>query len=263
MRINQMPTVYFKGRVLPATVQISFTDIPKVKWVWEEESITFDFAIQIAKSQVEVECKLDRYQDDYMVEIHRRAFDLARACVNVGAFGTGFAMTVFFDQFVGPNGVPSSLLFTNPLYAAECTAFKASPETPEEKRNLEAVLSLVMREPAVFMALNDLIEAVSTHHMVATNCGRMLDGLRKLVAPNVEPKQAWPIFQAAIQADEPYLSFISEHSKEHRHGGRIRIDGPTTVEIGKRAWIIMNRFLEFKKRGNLPLPLAEFPPLKG
>ena len=109
-----MPTVYFKGRVLPAPVQISFTDIPQVNWVWEEKNIAFDFVIRITKSQVEVECKLDRYQDDYMVEIHRRAFDLARACVNVAAFATGFGVSVIFEEFVGPDGIPSALLFPNP-----------------------------------------------------------------------------------------------------------------------------------------------------
>ena len=258
-----MPTVYFKGRVLPAAVQISFTDIPQVKWVWEEESITFDFVIRITKSRVEVECKLDHYQDDYTGEIHRRAFDLARACVNVAAFGTGFGVTVFFDEFVGPNGIPSPIVCINPLLAAECTAFKMGAVTLEEKRNLEAILALVMREPAVFMALNDLIEAISIPHIAATNCGRILDCLRKLVAPGIEPKQGWPIFQKTIQADEAYLSFISEHSKNPRHGEHTRIDGPTTTEIAKRTWIIMNRFLEFRNRGNLPLPLAEFPLLKG
>jgi len=258
-----MPTIYFKGRVLPTAVQISFTDIPQVKWVWQEEGITFDFVIRIMKSQVEVECKLDRYEDGYMVEIHRRAFDLARACVNVAAFGTGFGVTVSFDEFIGPNGISSSLVFTNPHLIAECTAFKMNPVTLEEKRNLEAILALVMREPALFMALNDLIQAVSTPHMAPANCGRILDGLRKLVAPGIEPKRGWPIFQTTIQTDEPYLSFISEHSKKPRHGEHVRIDGPTTTEIAKRTWIIMNRFLEFRKRGNLPLPLAEFPILKG
>jgi len=138
-----------------------------------------------------------------------------------------------------------------------------NPITKEEKRDLEAILAIVMKEPALFMALNDLIQAVSVPHMTPTNCGRVLDGLRKLVAPGMEPKQGWPIFQQTIQADEPYLTFISELSKKPRHGEHIRIDGITTTEIAKRTWIIMNRFLEFRKRGNQQLPLAEFPLLKG
>jgi hypothetical protein len=134
-----MPVVYFKGRVLPAAVQISFTDIPQVNWTWPEENIVFDFVVRITNSRVEVECKLDRYQDDYLAEIHRRAFDLARACVNVAAFGTGFGVSVFFDEFIGPNGTPSLLISTNPHLVAESTAFKMNPATLEEKQGIQGL----------------------------------------------------------------------------------------------------------------------------
>ncbi len=258
-----MPIVHFIGRILPAAVQISFTDIPQGKWEWPEAGLSLDFTIRITNSQINVECKLDHYKDDYIVELHRRAFDLARACVNVAAFGTGFGIFVFFDKFVGPSGIPSDLLFTNPRLVGECTAFKMNPVTMDEKRDLEKVLAIVMMEPGLFMALNDLIQGVSVPHMTPANCGRVVDALRKLVTPGIEPKQGWPIFQQVVQADEPYLTFISEHSKKPRHGEHVRIDGPTTTEIARRTWIIMNRFLEFRKRGNQPLPPAEFPMLMG
>src|ERR1035441_6632390 len=138
-----MPKICFKGTVLPKVVEISFTDIPQSKWEWTEEALTLEFVIRIVKSQIEVECTLDRYEDGYMVELYRRAFDLARACVNVAAFGTGFGVTIFFDTFVGPNGTPSALLFTNPNLVGECTAFKMDPATLEERKTLEKVLSLV------------------------------------------------------------------------------------------------------------------------
>jgi hypothetical protein len=258
-----MPTVYFRGRVLPKPIEISFTDIPQSDWVWQEEGLTLHFVVRITKSVVEVECRLDRFQNDYIAELHRRAYDLARASVNVAAFATGFGVTVFFDEFVGPNGIPTALIFPNPDLAPICTSFKMPPNTPEEKKDLETILQIVMSEPALFMALNDLIQGVSTPHMTPVNCGRVVDALRKLVAPGIEPKQGWPVFQATLQADAAYLTFISEHSKEARHGGHIRIDGPTTNEIALRTWAIMNRFLEFKKRGSQPLPQSEFPLLRG
>ena len=258
-----MPTVYFRGMVLPQTVAISFTDIPQGKWEWLEEGLTLNFTVRITESKVEVECKLDRYKDDYLVELHRRALDLARACVNIAAFASGYCVTVFLGEFVGPTGTTSALLFSASYLASECTAFKMNPSTLEEKQNLSNVLTLVMSEPALFMALNALIEGISIPHMAPINCGRVLDGLRKLVVPGIDAKKAWPVFQATMQVDEAYLAFISEHSKNPRHGENVRIDGPTTMEISKRAWVIMNRFLEFRKRGSLPLPLAEFPLLKG
>jgi len=258
-----MSTVYFRGRVLPAPVEISFNDIPQSNWEWQEEGLTLHFTVRITKSKIEVECNLDRYHDDYIVELHRRAYDLARASINVAAFATGFGVTVFFDEFVGPNGIPTPRVFTNPQLVPECTSFKMNPSTIQEKKDLEAILGIVMSEPALFMALNDLIYGVSTPHMTPVNCGRVVDALRKLIAPDVEPKQGWPIFQNTIHADESYLTFISEHSKEQRHGGHVRIDGPTTTKIAVRTWAIMNRFLEFRKRGNQPLPLTEFPLLRG
>jgi hypothetical protein len=258
-----LPTVHFLGRILPSSVKISFTDIPKAKWEWVETGLSLAFVVHITESVIDVECSLDHYQDDYMAELHRRAFDLARACVNVAAFGTGFGVFVFFDKFIGPNGIPADLLFTNPHLVGESTAFKMNPVTIDEKRDLEKILGIVMTEPGLFMALNDLIQGVSVLHMTPTNCGRVVDALRKLVTPGIEPKQGWPIFQQIFKVDEPYLTFISEHSKKPRHGEHIRIDGPTTTEIAKRTWIIMNRFLEYRKRGNQPLPLVEFPLLKG
>lgn len=245
------------------SVQVSYIDIPRPTWTWEEEHVTMQFTITINNSLVRVDCEIDRFQDDYLVEIHRRAFDLARSCVNVAAFATGFGMNLIFELFVRPDGVAVPIQFRVPSdLVAESTAVKLPAVTVEERKTMEQVLSLVMAEPALFLLLNDLIQCASTPHVTPTNCGRVWDGLRKLVAPGDEPKKMWPLFREAMHVDEKYATFVSEHSKTPRHGGHIRIDGPTTAEILKRTWILMNRFLEYRKRGNT-LPLAEFPLLTG
>jgi hypothetical protein len=220
------------------------------------------FAITIDKSLVRVDCEINPFQDNYFVEIHRRAFDLARSCVNVAAFATGFGLNLIFELLVLPNGFVSPIRFVIPAdLVTECTALKMPAVTLEEKKTMERVLSLVMGEPALFMLLNDLIQCASTPHVTPTNCGRVWDGLRKLVAPG-DPKKMWPLFREAMHVDENYATFVSEHSKDPRHGEHVRIDGPTTTEILKRTWILMNRFLEYRKRANM-LPLAEFPLLMG
>jgi hypothetical protein len=259
-----MPTVSFIGRVLPATVQISYTDIPKPAWEWTEENLKIEFKIQIKESRVQVDCLVDQYKDDYMGELHRRSFELARACVNVAAFGTGYGLYLIFEQFIRPDGVVTQLLFTSPPdFVAECTAFKLPSATAQEKQTMEQVLAIAM-DPALSMLLNDLIQCLSVPNIAPVNCGRVLDGLRKLVVPGMnDPKAEWPIFRAAMRVDENYTQFVSEHSKNPRHGQHMRIDGPTTIEIHRRAWVIMNRFLEYRKRGSQPLPATEFPLLTG
>lgn len=63
----------------------------------------------------------------------------------------------------------------------------------------------------------------------------------------------------ALNLHEDYLSFITDQSKGPRHGD---IKGGGFLEIRdtiQRSWTVMNRFLEFKKRGDNRLPLADFP----
>jgi hypothetical protein len=258
-----MPIVKFLGRVLPSVVDVSFTDVPQMNWVVSELGITMDLSVHITKSIVEVDCDVTRYQDEYIVHLYMRAFDLARACVDMAAFSTGHSLTVVLDTFVKPDGTAGPLLFTDAALAAECTAFKMNPVTDDEKKAFGEVMRLVLIEPPLFMALNDLIQAISLPHHGPTNCARVLDGLRNLVAPGLEPKQGWPVFQSTVNADEAYLSFVTGHSKKPRHGDRTFIPGTITTDIAKRTWIVMNRFLEYRKRGNKPLPSAEFPWLKG
>jgi hypothetical protein len=173
-------------------------------------------------------------------------------------------VTVVLEEFVRPDGITSNIfLTTTPEVVAECKAYKMAPTTLEDRKTLEHVLGLVMGEPALFIALNDLIHAITVPNMVPGNCGRVVDAIRKLVAPALEPKPGWQVFRETLNFDEAYTTFISEHSKKPRHGELVRIERDATTEILRRTWAIMNRLLEYRKRGNQPLPLAEFPVLKG
>jgi hypothetical protein len=256
--------ITFKGRVLPEVVKISLSDIPTVSWQWPEANLAIGLSVRVNNSIVEVTCDVPHYKSDYLGELHRRAFDVARACVNLGAFSTGLGLIVIFEEYVLPDGAHSKILLnTSPDVLAQVTAFKIPAVTADERKLFEQVLTLVVREPALFMALNDLAETITVPHATAVNCGRVLDAVRNMVAPGAEPKKGWPILRDMLRVDEAYVIFISENSKTHRHGDRTRIDGPTTLEIQKRTWSIMNRFLEFRKQGNQQLPLAEFPLLVG
>ena len=64
-----------------------------------------------------------------------------------------------------------------------------------------------------------------------------------------------------LRIEEAYLKFISTHATGPRHGDRVHIPPDITRELAMRSWVVMNRFLEFKKRGGAPLPASEFPML--
>jgi hypothetical protein len=66
--------------------------------------------------------------------------------------------------------------------------------------------------------------------------------------------------RAALNATKPYVQSITEMSHGTRHGDwsteRSEEEARKTTE---RAWILMNRFLEYRKRGDQSLPLTDFP----
>jgi hypothetical protein len=83
--------------------------------------------------------------------------------------------------------------------------------------------------------------------------------LRHIVSPSTPKGQAWRHLRDALNISEPYLKLITDVSTGPRHGDPTHIPGDMTVEITRRAWTIMNRFFEYKKRNAGALPLIEFP----
>jgi hypothetical protein len=248
-----MLTVHFLGSVRPTVLEVSVGHKPVVKWEAPEIGLTMEFTNHIEKSQVDVECKLNRYRPDDLVHVYMRALDLARASVNVVAFALGWGLTVVLDTFVDPNGVKSVIAPKDDSLASLCTAF-----TPT--KGFDEVHAMLLLEPALFMAFNDLIAAITEPHVSTVNCARAIEGLKHLIAsPGSGDKQAWAQMRQALQIDKDYLMLITDNSIESRHGNRVHVAGTVTTEVTRRSWIIMNRFLEYRKRGNLQLPTAEFP----
>lgn len=123
---------------------------------------------------------------------------------------------------------------------------------------------MVLQDAGLFMALNDLIAAISLPHVSTVNCARAIEGLRHLIASTgSSDKQAWEQMRQALQIDKAYLKLITDSSAASRHGNRVHVPGSVTTEITRRSWIIMNRYFEYRKRGNRVLSLTDFPLLKG
>lgn len=126
---------------------------------------------------------------------------------------------------------------------------------------MQPVFSLILGDTQLFLALDDLITATSFHHLLVVNSARAIEGLRHAIAPNKARSEQWDIFRANLNLDKDYIQFITDASASGRHGEGKFIPGNITEEILTRAWMIRNRFLEYKKRGDQPLPVSEFPTL--
>lgn len=251
-----MPTVHFLGRVLPEVIQVSIGD-KSVKWEAPELGLTMEFTNHIENSRIDVECKVNRYTPEDLVPVYMRALDLCRASVDLVAFTMGCGFTVHIETFVDPSGARSSILPKDDSLPPLCTAFTLA-------NGFDEVHSMVLQDWRLFMALNDLVIAITLPHVSPVNCARAMERLKYLIAsPTSKDKQGWQQMRHALQISEAYLKFITDHSADPRHGRPVHIPGRVTTEVTRRAWIIMNRYFEYRKRRSKPLSLNDFPVLTG
>jgi hypothetical protein len=255
-----METVHFLGRVLPPVYNVSVGFDPKIRW--SEAALNFDasFVVHIKNSTVDVECELDPFRLEQYPLLYIRAFDKARTAVDLVAFATGFSLTTVLDSFVHANGTQEPIAFSNPPLSQLCKAFRVNG--PPTDKSFDEVYRIVASEHELFMALRDLIDANTLPHIGVINCGRVLDGIKRMISPGVtDQSRAWAAMQTALNISRSYQQWVTELSSNPRHADRSYITGPDSQQALGRAWTIMNRFLEYRKRGNSPLAPPDFPTL--
>ena len=185
---------------------------------------------------------------------------MARAAVDCFSYLKGFGLSVTIDKVIPPNGIEHDVLVERPDLVKFVTAFNLNPE--DKANNFDAMFRVVITDPsAVFLALTDLIASISGSHYAHINCARAIETIREAMTPQGKNrKSGWEAMRRCLNVDEKYLKFITDVSTAGRHGTRIgAVSQQEYDETIKRSWIVMNRFLEFKKRGAKQLPINDFP----
>jgi hypothetical protein len=261
---NSMPVIRFIGRIYPSVVAVSMNRIPGAQFVGPPgtplEGLQATFECVIDKSQVEVVCSANRTNVPHDWEqLHLSAFELARSTVDLMAFAIGYGLTLVMDSATSSDGRSGALLAHDAGLPPLCTAFRVNQERPDG--SLEEMLHVVMREQAIMVVLNDLTSTMEAPYRVPVNCARAVEGIVQLISPGKESRQRWINLRQVLNLTENHLMPITETSKGPRHGNYFETSSIPLVEVRYRAWTVMNRFLEYRKRGNTPLPISEFPPL--
>ena len=250
-----MQSIHFLGRVLPPPAKVTVSFTPSIKWEVPDIGIAIELTCKIENSNIDVECRVEEYRPEHFTEFYRRALDICRAQVDLVAFKLGWGLTVVLEEFIDPDGIASQIVLKDDSLAPLCSAFSLD-------KGFDELCTKVIQSVPLFMALRDLIAAISLPHVAPVDCARAMDRLKHLVAtPGTNDKQAWQQFREALQIDEAFLKFITDHSANPRHGKPGHTPGAVTTEVTRRAWVIMNRYFEYLKRDNVALNSSEFPPL--
>lgn len=242
-----MPNVKFLGVVLPSR-GLQLHNLHPLGFRYAS-GLTADFRVDVRDSKITVDCELNRYDQSEFEMLHLHVFHIVRALVDVVAFTSGNGYTTTLQDFIDPDGTPLRIQAQDLSLANICTI------TPID------LLSLVI-DFEVSEILHTLTSTLQQPYLWPVNSARAIEAMARLVVPNEQnPKRRWTEFRAALRISAPYLQLISQVSTEPRHGNLqelLRPD-PMYYQVRQRAWTVMNRFLEFRKRGSLQaLPAAEF-----
>jgi hypothetical protein len=251
-------TYKFTGKVIPVTMDVTLKGATSAHWEDASLGLVLDVAVSITHSVLEIICESNLYGTNAIDgEVHLRALDTARGIVDVIGYAKGLGAGIILETAIKPDGVNYNIQVERPDLAALVTAFQPGPE--EKSVDLAGMLQIVFSDPLVFMALNDLVTSIALPHHAPVNCGRAIEAIRELMTPvNGDKKQGWVAMRKDLNISQDYLSFITDQSKAPRHGDRKGITYAAFQETVRRSWIVMNRFLEYRKRGSRPLPLADF-----
>jgi hypothetical protein len=261
-----MPTIHFTGRVLPEHLEMTWQELPKLVIAEPARDdlptgMSMELVIRIEKGGIEIACEANPFDQPWHLSwVHNRILSHTRAFVDLYSFATGCVFAVILDTYTDPDGRSTNLRTADDSLARLCTFSQTDPSSAHSI-NFARVLDLLITETETFLAMRDLINGLTYANSTAVDCARAVEGLRRIMAGDDDRKRGWAIMQDTLHITQRYLSFITDISALPRHGARPYIPHQTIHEILERSWNIMNRFLEFRRRGSLPI--SEFPILDG
>ena len=230
---------------MPATLAATLV-FPKRKWEREDPGGDIDITYRAAINHavVNVECEMNRFDPIYFPEIQALAFDLARTAINLFIFATGTGLRVVFDYVIPPNGIPILIVVSRHELGIIYAAYNFMPDKSED---LEIVAEMVVSDFPLLFAINDLTESIVFPRVAPVNCGRVVESIRQMISPNLKIGPAWEALRKFLNVSRPYIKFITNASKDPRHGDPYAIPHDIGGEAIQRTWIIMNCYIEFKK----------------
>jgi hypothetical protein len=240
-----MPTIEFSGYVFPpSTVQVSAVGGPTA---WNDANIRFTFEFRIEKSIVTITCEVEQITDLSLNYAHQVIGIHVRGVIDAIAFSRGTGLRLLIDHCTLPGQEPRPLKSASPTLATLCSLTESE------------LLRLIEKEGRICKPLNDLTETLFDPLDSFVNCQRAIEGIGRLISDSEDRKVRWEHLRNNLNLTRPYLDFVSERSQPARHGGTGPVNMTDVAKVQTRSWTTMNRFLEFRKRNSIKLPLPEFP----
>jgi hypothetical protein len=235
-----MDLVVVEGRVLPEVREVSIPRIDPIHFK-DPNGFEAEFKFIIENGKVFVTCNVIERCEDYVRFCIIRAYECATALIDIFAFSKGWALSLILDTLI-QNDVRQRFALSEQNVQAHCTVLR-------DPADFQEVCALVLPNLNLRFAFHDLVSSLSTLNYSAIAACRAVEVVRDLISPDMPDDRAWKLMRKKLNIERSYLQLVTDASRKPRHGNRGATDGRVQMEVTNRAWVIMNRYLEFMKRG--------------
>jgi hypothetical protein len=255
--LSVMPRIHFIGYNLPVSVRLTLPRNPWMVWKNSQTGLEGQTELQITDGNINAIMDINRFdrKTDLKFAINQ-AQDMADTIVNLLSLKTGNPFSAVLNKIIMPDGKIADTHLLETEYPKHITAFA--------EVDFEEVATIAMRDRNLSLALRDLTDVLRQSYTGTIGAARAIESIRNHFIPEgANRDRGWAPMHAALNATRPYVQSITDMSRGTRHGdwstSHSEEEARKTTE---RAWILMNRFLEYRKRGDQPLPLSDFPLLE-
>jgi hypothetical protein len=177
------------------------------------------------------------------------------------SFATGIYYFPHFERIQKPDGsVSTPFIIGDPKLVGLCKSYSVLDMTTG--------FDVVFSSGQLMRAMRDLNDTMTNPHIVAINCTRVLETIKDVMTSNLRlgdskkcDSKKWNIMRHSLNIDRSYVQYITDWSLKHRHGRVDLLPGDELREIWRRTWIIMDRFITYRKLGSSKLDENDYPTL--
>lgn len=248
-----MANFTFIGKVLPERATLNLPRPIAMRWK-NASGENFNLSINIYANQIIAHFK---YSDRAKVDLAtaRNIIDEhTQILVNLAGFLVGVCYDVEITSVLN-NDTSDVQVFGRD--------FPVTRNKPQSRGNkFYELVPLPGMTSIVPLALADLRAAMRYPADTAVYCYRVFEAvLEDFKIPRGNQKQALNQIASDLNlgSGKELRSFLGKHANSRRHGKPVSISWSDRKAVMRRAWLVMDRYLEFLKRGRKPLPKSKFP----
>lgn len=243
---------HLSGKILPERVDYNI-NLPVLNLVEPQFGYNFDIAVSIQRSQISVDITSKTEITDINT-LRNIVRDFIRLHTDSFGYLHGYAYEIEITSFSGRNNIPHK------IYGVQIDEIE--DDYPNRPISEDVDVAKLMYEGAnneLRISLNDLRLAIQHPGDTGVFCFRAIESLMQYFGSKNDA--TWNQFRSTLNVSRSFLKPIEDKSWSRRHGKPVPITHSERVDIMKRTWKVVDRFILFILNSAKALDKTQHPEL--